>query len=250
MKFKELHYQNDPLLICNVWDVPSAIMAEKMGFKAIGTSSAAIAEIFGYQDGEEISFSELLYVVKKISANSHLPLTVDIESGYSRDPKAIAHHIKELAKLGVVGINIEDTVVTDHRDFITAEEFAKTLTLVKKELKDEGISMFINIRTDAFLLGVQNPVEETLQRIKIYEDVEIEGVFVPCIQDKEDIRKIVESTSLPINVMWMPALPNFNVLQELGVKRISMGGFLFQNVYSKMGEMLEQILQQQSFKLK
>ena len=62
MTFKELHQQETPLLICNVWDVASAKTAEKLGFKAIGTSSAAIATLLGYDDGENMSFEELYYV--------------------------------------------------------------------------------------------------------------------------------------------------------------------------------------------
>ena len=43
--FKNLHHQDSPLLLGNVWDVQSALLFQKLGFKAIGTSSAAIARI-------------------------------------------------------------------------------------------------------------------------------------------------------------------------------------------------------------
>ncbi len=85
MVFKKLHNQNYPLLICNVWDVASAKIAEKLSFQAIGISSAAIATLLGYKDGENMSFSELSYLVKRIIAKTKLPLTVDLESGYSRE---------------------------------------------------------------------------------------------------------------------------------------------------------------------
>jgi 2-methylisocitrate lyase-like PEP mutase family enzyme len=94
MEFKNLHNQDKPLLIGNVWDVPSAKTAEKLNFKAIGTSSFAIAALLGYNDGEEMEFSELEYFVKRIASNTKLPLSVDLESGYSRDPKEIANNIK------------------------------------------------------------------------------------------------------------------------------------------------------------
>jgi len=50
MSFKKLHEQNNPLVICNVWDVASVKSAEKLNFQAIGTSSAAIATMLGYED--------------------------------------------------------------------------------------------------------------------------------------------------------------------------------------------------------
>ena len=124
-EFKSLHQQETPLLICNVWDAASAKTAESIGFSAIGTSSAAIAKMLGYNDGEEIPFEELLYLVKRIAKASSLPLTIDIEAGYSDDPVVTAQHIKSLAGVGVVGINIEDSKVEESRCIKDAEQGAK-----------------------------------------------------------------------------------------------------------------------------
>lgn len=247
MTFKELHNQNQPLLIANVWDVPSAKTAEKLNFQAIGTSSSAIATLLGYQDGEEISFSELEYFVKRIIENSNIPLSVDLESGYSRNPKEIANHIKKLAKLGVVGINIEDSIVQKERTLLNANDFAKTLQEVIGYLKKDNINIFINVRIDTFLLGTSEVMEETKKRIQLYEKTNIDGIFLPCIEKPKDIKEVVNHTSLPINVMCMPNLPNFETLHSLGVKRISMGNFLFDKMYNQFENSMKEILNQKSF---
>ena len=78
---------------------------------AIGTSSAAIATNLGLEDGENIHFEELLITVRAIVNSTHLPLTVDIEAGYGETPEVIVNNITKLVKLGVVGINIEDSIV-------------------------------------------------------------------------------------------------------------------------------------------
>jgi 2-methylisocitrate lyase-like PEP mutase family enzyme len=246
--FKNLHKQDKPLVICNVWDVASAKKAEKLNFQAIGTSSSALADILGYEDGEKMSFSELEYIVKRIIANTKLPLSVDLEAGYAREPFEIVNHIKRLVKIGGVGINMEDSIVEKERDFLNAEQFAKTLLTIKNQLNKDNIDLFLNVRTDAFLLGHPNALKETLKRIKLYEKSGVDGVFVPCIEKEKDIKAIVESTSLPINVMCMPNLANFEILQELGVKRISMGNFLFDTMYDKFEQILTSILSQKSFK--
>lgn len=59
MDFAALHQQTTPLLLANVWDAASVQAAEQTGYDALGTSSAAIAAMFGYSDGEGISFTEL-----------------------------------------------------------------------------------------------------------------------------------------------------------------------------------------------
>ena len=38
--------------------------------------------MLGYEDGEEMSFDELFYVVSRIKTVSELPLSVDLEAGY------------------------------------------------------------------------------------------------------------------------------------------------------------------------
>ena len=61
-KFKELHHQSQPLLIANTWDAISSKAAEKAGFQVIGTSSHAIANILGLEDGEIIPFNEMFFI--------------------------------------------------------------------------------------------------------------------------------------------------------------------------------------------
>lgn len=249
MKFKKLHQQKTPLLIGNVWDVASAKIAEKLHFQAIGTSSAAIAKMLGYPDGEAMSFEELIYIVKRIALNTELPLSVDLEAGYSRDPIIITQYIKQLADIGVVGINLEDSIMDKgQRTLIDSEVFAKTIALIKRQLMAEEIALFLNIRIDTFLLGGSAVIQETKKRMNTYEKAGADGIFLPCIEKEADIKRMVESTPLPINVMAMPNLPTFEKLTELGVQRISMGNFLFETMHANLQQKLQAIQEQQSFK--
>ena len=106
--FYQLHQQETPLIIANAWNVKSAQIIEQSGFKSIGTSSGAISSSLGYEDGEKMPFSELLYIVKRIRACTHIPLTVDLERGYTDDTNELTGHIERLVDAGVAGINIED----------------------------------------------------------------------------------------------------------------------------------------------
>ncbi|HWB24433.1 MAG TPA: isocitrate lyase/phosphoenolpyruvate mutase family protein [Chitinophagaceae bacterium] len=74
--FSQLHHASAPLLIGNVWDVASANIFEELGFKAIATSSAAVANSLGYKDGENIPFELLLQTVKRIKGHANIPLSV------------------------------------------------------------------------------------------------------------------------------------------------------------------------------
>lgn len=247
MNFKELHQQASPLLICNVWDVLSAKTAQELNFKAIGTSSGAIAAMLGYNDGEEMSFQELEYIVERITKNVDLPLTVDLEAGYSRNPDEIAENIIRLSKLGITGINIEDSIVTDKREIVDPDQFSKTLEQVCSIVKNKVNQIFINVRTDTFLLNLPNPIQATIERGRKYQKAGVQGLFVPCIVKAEDIKSIIKEVDLPLNVMCMPNLPAFNILESLGVKRISMGNFVFNRTSKLLKQELKSIQVNNSF---
>ena len=246
-KFNTLHQQTTPLILCNVWDVASAKTAEKVGFNAVGTSSAAIASMLGYEDGEEMQFDELLFMVKRIASCSTLPLTVDIEAGYSDDPIITAGYIKALADVGIVGINLEDSKVADVRTLLSANTFADYLSKIRQQLTQEKTDIFINVRTDTFLLAQENALVETQKRASLYQSAGADGLFVPCITSADDIQAVVSATKLPVNVMCMPDLPDFNTLSTLGVKRISMGNFLFDKLQSDFEAILKNIVDKNCF---
>lgn len=111
MDFFALHRQIRPLIIANVWDAMSARAAWQAGYSAIGTSSAAIAAMLGYSDGENMSFDELLFIVRRLKAVCPLPLTVDMETGYGRSTGQVIENLVSLATEGVVGVNLEDSVL-------------------------------------------------------------------------------------------------------------------------------------------
>lgn len=244
MDFNALHQQNQPLLLANVWDASSAQAAQQAGYQALGSSSAAIAAMLGYEDGEEMSFDELLYIVSRIKAVSELPLSVDLEAGYSATTSHIIDNIQRLAHLGVSGINLEDShVVNNTRRLDDAVVFAAKIQEITHACPD----MFVNVRTDTFLLNVQDALVQTLYRGQLYAKHGACGFFVPCVTRAEDIIAIVHHVRLPLNVMCMPELADFSTLSTLGVKRISMGNFIYAATQARLKDLLCQVQTQHSF---
>jgi 2-methylisocitrate lyase-like PEP mutase family enzyme len=247
-QFRELHQQQEPLLLGNVWDAKSAMIYENLRFKAIGTSSAAASEALGYSDGENMPFEEYFFVIKRIKASTTLPFSVDMEGGYGDTPQQVIKNIKLLASIGIAGINIEDSSICDgERRIMPAEVFAGKLKKITQRLQNENVDIFVNVRCDAFLLALPNAKDEAIRRMNLYEKAGADGIFLPCITDTSDIRAIVNISSLPLNVMCMPDLPGFSTLQSLGVKRISMGNFVNNAAYKRMEELSGSIVENDSF---
>lgn len=248
MNFALLHQQPNPLLIANVWDVPGVHAAQAAGYDALGTSSAAISAMLGYSDGEGISFAELKQIIVRLQTAAQLPLSVDMESGYAQRPEDVAANLIELAGLGVVGVNIEDSVVNlGKRTLVEAPRFAAKLKVIRQLLKEQDVELFINVRTDPFLLGVENALNESIMRGKMYQDHGAEGLFVPCVTLDADIAALVEAVDIPVNVMCMPSLPGFETLKQLGVKRISMGNFVHTQSQHHLQRTMKNIITEQSF---
>jgi len=100
---------------------------------------------------------------------------------------------------------------------------------------------------NALIMGLDNPLENTIQRIKLYEFNGADGVFVPCIVDIEDIKKVVNATTLPINIMTMPTLNDFETLKNIGVKRVSQGAFVYNSLMEDFKNKLITINKDHSF---
>lgn len=245
--FKALHQEN-LLLLPNVWNPESARRFQEKGFPAVATSSAAVAASLGYEDGEGMPFDDYLFMVRRIMAVLRIPLSVDIEMGYGHSPEAIYANISRLLEAGVVGINLEDsTIGSTGRVLQEATTFAATVEHLRNKLAAAGAALFLNVRSDTYLLNVANKETETEQRLRLYETAGADGIFLPCIMEEGAIAAAVSQTNLPLNVMCMPGLPALGTLEKLGVKRVSMGPFLYNKVYDTIGELSEAITTEGSF---
>lgn len=248
MTFHELHQQAAPLLLANVWDAASARRATAAGYAALGTSSAAIASALGYADGEALPFDALCYMVGRIRSASHLPLSVDAEGGYSRDPAQMAANLATLASLGVAGVNLEDSVVVNgQRQLLDSAQFADTLQQLRALLEQQQVVLFINVRTDTWLLDIADPLGETCLRVGRYAAAGADGLFVPGLTQPDAIHAVVAASPLPLNVMCLPGLPDFASLQAMGVKRISMGNLVFEQQQARLAHTFNAILAEQGF---
>src|ERR1041385_977986 len=106
----ELHHASDPLVLINAWDAASAAVLEQAGQPAIATSSAAVANALGYADGQHVSWSEMVEAIGRIAAAVRVPVTADIEAGFSADLQQLESAVEQVVEAGAVGINLEDAL--------------------------------------------------------------------------------------------------------------------------------------------
>ncbi|MBF0786032.1 isocitrate lyase/phosphoenolpyruvate mutase family protein [Muribacter muris] len=238
---KHLIKENDCLIIGNVWDSLSAIVHEQAGFKALGTTSWGICNTFGYQDGQKISFDDLKGVVAQILKVINIPLSVDVEKGYANNHKDIVKNILTLAKMGCSGVNLEDSLISGE-GLQDIDNFCKLVKEIKKELLENGFDDFyLNIRTDTYLI-LKNPLDETIKRSIAYQNAGADGIFVPCLQQVNDIKAILNNITIPLNVMSLPNLTDIEELRKLGIQRFSYGNAMSDHIITEIEKATKTII--------
>lgn len=228
--FRALHKAGEILVLPNCWDAASAAIMEDAGAKAVATSSAAVAWSHGYPDGDLLPLDKVLATVSACARVIDVPLTADIEGGYTDDLAELADNIRKVIEAGAVGINLED----GRRD---PALHARKIEAARKAADASGVPLFINARVDVYLKGLaegQAAYAETLSRAEAYRAAGADGIFVPGPSDADLIGRLAGEIRLPLNIMLMPGLPTADRLQALGVRRISSGGSPFAAVYASL----------------
>lgn len=220
-----LHVKGSPLVLYNAWDAGSAMAIRDSGSPVIATSSWAVAAAQGFGDGESMPFAFVEQVIARIASAVDVPVTVDVEGGYSDDPEVCAANVARLMGHGVVGINFEDRIV--HRTGLHGVNVqCARIAAIRSMANARGVPLFINARTDLFLgTGIRPPegMAEAKERAAAYARAGASGFFVPGLVDLDAIRELCDTTGLPLNVMAMPGLPDVHELVDAGVARISHG---------------------------
>lgn len=226
--FHSLH-RDGLLLLANAWDAGTARLIESLGAKAVATTSAGVAWSHGYPDGDLLPVRRLVATVADIVRVIRVPLTVDVEGGYSDDPAAVAETVAGLIDVGAVGINLEDGGGDP-------ELLCAKIEHIKRASARLGVALFVNTRTDVYLRGLAPPerrVEETLARAARYRAAGADGLFVPGLTDEAQVRAIATGAGLPLNLLARPALPAAAELQGWGVRRLSAGSDIAQSMFAR-----------------
>lgn len=234
--FQALHFRPGVLLLPNAWDAASALIQARAGATAVATSSAALAWALGYRDGGALPVGELISAVRRITRVLRVPLTVDIEDGFSDRADDVADLAVEIHGVGAVGINIEDG--SGPSEVLVEKIRAIRARTVLAEL-------FVNARTDVYLRSLaqgQEAVSMVKVRAEEYAKAGADGLFVPGLKNTNDTAQIASGTKLPLNLMALPGLPAIESLQLAGLRRLSAGPAMFLSAYATVARVTDAFL--------
>ena len=222
-RFRELHEFEEIFLMPNPWDVGSARLLASLGFPALATTSSGHAATLGRQD-QKVSRSEMLDHVAEMVAAIDVPLNVDSERGFGDTPEEVATTVQAIAERGAAGCSIEDyDPVTRSIDPIG---LAVERVAAAAEAAHSGSSPLVLTARAEQHLYFQSNLDETIDRLSAFQDAGADVVYAPGLASLEEIRQLVTSVGVPVNVLTWPGGPPIGDLASIGVRRVSTGGAL------------------------
>lgn len=234
-----LHQPGNPVVLPTVWDAWSAKLAVDAGFAALTIGSHPMADSIGKEDGEVMSFDDVVTRVAQITAAVDVPISVDIESGYGESPSWL---INGLLEAGAVGLNIEDTVHKEGKRLRSSGEHAELVGALRKAADDAGVHVVLNARTDLFLRqdgDESDRVERAIARLEEAAAAGADSLYPVGRHDPETMRRLTSELPLPVNAIALPEADDPTSFGPLGVGRISFGPFLQRALSVHANEMLQ-----------
>jgi methylisocitrate lyase len=221
-RFREALASETPLQIVGVPNAYCALMAERVGFRAIYVSGAGVANAsFGLPDLGMTSLNDVLDDVRRITSVSRLPLLVDIDTGWG-GAFNIARAVHELERAGAAAAHIEDQVGQKrcgHRprkELVTKSEMLDRIKAATDAKTDP--SFMVMARTDA--LAVEG-MEAMLDRVRAYEAAGADAVFAEAMTEIGMYRRVTSEIGIPVlaNLTEFGMTPLYTVdeLRDAGI---------------------------------
>lgn len=223
-RFRQAIGEEHPLQIVGVINAYAAMLAERAGFRSIYLSGSGVAAAsYGLPDLGITSMDDVLEDARRITNASDLPLLVDIDTGWG-GAFNIARTIREMERIGVAGVHIEDQVAQKrcgHRPnkvIVSVDEMCDRIkAAVDAKVDGEFVVM---ARTDAL---ADSGMEAVLERVQRFEEAGADAIFAEAMTELGMYREITSRVNLPVlaNVTEFGKTPLFTT-EELRSVDIAM----------------------------
>ncbi len=237
-RFRALHVPGAPLLVANPWDLGTARLLAAQGFQALATTSSGHAATLGRLDGE-VSRTEALAHAGQLAGAVDVPVSADLENGFADAPEGVAQTITDAAAAGLAGGSIEDFMGEERGTIYCLEHAVARIEAAAEVARASGF--VLTARAENHVHGI-NDLDDTIARLIAYERAGADVLYAPGLSRIEEIRRVIEAVSRPVNVLLRPGGPTVPELAEAGVARISVGGLFSQVAYGAIAQAARELL--------
>jgi methylisocitrate lyase len=224
-RFREAVKQEKPLQIVGTINAYHALMAKRVGYRAIYLSGGGVAAgSLGMPDLGISNLDDVLTDIRRITDVCELPLLVDVDTGFGASAFNVARTTRSLIKFGAAAMHIEDQVGAKrcgHRpgkELVSREEMSDRIKAAVDARTDPGF--VIMARTDAL---ATEGLEKSMERARAYTEAGADMIFPEAIPSIEMYRKFADAVKVPIlaNITEFGKSPLFTV-EELRSANVAM----------------------------
>jgi 2-methylisocitrate lyase-like PEP mutase family enzyme len=195
---------------------------EKLGSEAVATTSAGLSASMGRED-LSLTRDETLQNIQTLSDATKLPINADFEAGFAGDAAGVGVNVTMAAEAGICGLSIEDRkggALYEVKDAVARIKAARAA------LDKVDTNIVLVGRSEGYLIGDSN-IRATIERLKAYADAGADVLYPPGVSTPADIEAVVKAVApKPANILIIRPNMSAKELEELGVRRMSIGGFL------------------------
>ena len=224
-KFRKAVKQEKPLQIVGTINAYHALMAKRVGYRAIYLSGGGVAAgSLGMPDLGISNLDDVLTDIRRITDACDLPLLVDVDTGFGASAFNVARTTRSLIKFGAAAMHIEDQVGAKrcgHRpgkELVSAGEMADRIRAAVDARTDPGF--VIMARTDSL---ANEGLDAAVARAVKYVEAGADMIFPEAITDLPMYRKFADAVKVPIlaNLTEFGKSPMFTV-EELRSANVAM----------------------------
>jgi 2-methylisocitrate lyase-like PEP mutase family enzyme len=221
--FRRLH-ASGCFVIPNPWDQGSARYLEKLGFKALATTSSGAAWRHARADGE-MTVEEVLVHLREMVAATTLPVNADFEGGHAADLAGVARNVRLAVDTGVAGLSIEDSTGNPDAPLRDIAEAVERMRAARRAIDESGGETLLVGRAENFIVG-RPDLDDAIRRLQAYAEAGADCLYAPGIKTREQIAAVVKAVApKPVNLLIGASSElTLRDVEELGVRRISVGG--------------------------
>ena len=223
--FHRLH-ESGCFVIPNPWDAGSACWLERLGFKALATTSSGFAWSQGRAD-HQVPLADMLAHLRLIAGCVGVPVSADLGTGFAIEPAAVAANVAAAAATGIAGLSIEDGSGDPAHPLFDFALSVERVRAARRALGEGGGSgVLLTARSEGFIVG-RPDLEETIRRLCAFAEAGADCLYAPGLRSQTDIAAVVAAVApKPVNVLVGGGFTTVGELAALGVRRISVGGAL------------------------
>jgi methylisocitrate lyase len=243
--FRELHAAGC-FVIPNPWDVGSARVLVRLGFRALATTSSGFAWSLGRPDNH-VSLEEALAHVSAVARAVDVPVSADFEGGFAVEPAGVAANVSAATGTGIAGISIEDSTGEDAHPLFEFTLAVERVRAARRAIDESGSGVVLTARSEGFIVG-RPDLRETLRRLTAYAEAGADCLYAPGIRTRDEIAAVVGAVApRPVNVLVGGDFTTVAELAELGVRRISVGGALARAAWTGFLEAAREVADRGTF---